>query len=64
MLQKFRLAAQGKRTGKQPPDHLRRRIETYFDPLPFYFEPLESQASDTAKYPLNAVTQQIGRAHV
>ena len=57
VLQKFRLAAQGKRAGKQPPDHLRKRIETYFDPLPFYFEPLESQASDTAKYPLNAVTQ-------
>ena len=57
VLQKFRLAAQGKREGKQPPEHLRGRIETYFDPLPFYYEPLESQAADTSRYPLNAVTQ-------
>ncbi|MDY7547705.1 molybdopterin oxidoreductase family protein [Glaciimonas sp. CA11.2] len=57
VLQKFRLAAQGKRPGKQPPDHLRKRIETHFDPLPFYFEPLEGQASDATKFPLNAVTQ-------
>ena len=57
VLQKFRLAAQGKTAGKQPPQHLRNRIETYFDPLPFYYEPLESQLSDKHKYPLNAVTQ-------
>jgi anaerobic selenocysteine-containing dehydrogenase len=57
VLQKFRLAAQGKRGGKQPPDHLRQRIETYFDPLPFYYEPLEAQSADVSKYPLNAVTQ-------
>jgi len=57
VLQKFRLAAQGKYGGKQPPDRLRERIETYFDPLPFYYEPLEGQLSDKHKYPLNAVTQ-------
>ena len=57
VLQKFRLAAQGKSQGKQPPDHLRKRIETYFDPLPFYYEPLESQLTDLQKYPLNAITQ-------
>ncbi len=57
VLQKFRLAAQGKRPGKQPPAHLRERIETYFDPLPFYYEPLESQLTDKHKYPLNAFTQ-------
>ncbi|MBW6476256.1 MAG: molybdopterin oxidoreductase family protein [Chromatiales bacterium] len=57
VLQKFRLAAQGKTQGKQPPKHLRKRVETYFDPLPYYFEPLESQLSDKHKYPLNAVTQ-------
>jgi len=56
-LQGFRRAAQGKRKGKQPPDHLRKRVETYFDPLPFYYTPLESQATDTGTYPLNAVTQ-------
>lgn len=38
VLQKFRLAAQGKYPGKQPPQRLRNRIETYFDPLPFYYE--------------------------
>ena len=57
VLQKFRLAAQGKRPGKQPPDHLRHRIETHFDPLPFFFQPLEAQSSDRQRYPLNAVTQ-------
>jgi anaerobic selenocysteine-containing dehydrogenase len=57
VLQQFRLAAQGKTQGKQPPQHLRKRIETYFDPLPFYYEPLETQHSDKTKYPLNAVTQ-------
>ncbi len=57
ILQQFRLAAQGKTQGKQPPAHLRRRIETYFDPLPFYYEPLEGQLTDKQKYPLNAVTQ-------
>jgi anaerobic selenocysteine-containing dehydrogenase len=57
VLQKFRLAARGKSFGKQPPDHLRSRIETHFDPLPFYSEPLESQLSDKHEYPLNAITQ-------
>jgi len=57
VLQRFRLSAQGKGGGKQPPDHLRKRVETYFDPLPFYYEPLEVQTIDTEKYPLNAVTQ-------
>jgi anaerobic selenocysteine-containing dehydrogenase len=57
VLQRFRLAAQGKGQGRQPPDHLRKRVDTYFDPLPFYYEPLEAQATDTVKFPLNAVTQ-------
>jgi anaerobic selenocysteine-containing dehydrogenase len=56
-LQRFRLAAQGKHPGKQPPDRLRARVQTYFDPLPFFYAPLEQQATDTTKYPLNAVTQ-------
>ena len=61
VLQRFRLAAQGRRKGKQPPAHLRERIDTYFDPLPFYYAPLERQhieathGADT--YPLTAVTQ-------
>ena len=57
VLQKFRLAAEGKWDGKQPPDHLRERVATYFDPLPFYYEPLESQLVDTNLYPLKALTQ-------
>ena len=58
ILQKFRLAAQGKNPGgRVPPKRLRKRIETYFDPLPFYYQPLEAQLSDLHKYPLNALTQ-------
>jgi anaerobic selenocysteine-containing dehydrogenase len=34
-----------------------KRIETYFDPLPFYYDPLEATLSDKHQYPLNAVTQ-------
>jgi sulfite dehydrogenase (quinone) subunit SoeA len=56
-LQAFRLAAQGKSRGRQPPDHLRERIATYFDPLPFWYAPLEDAATDRAAFPLNAVTQ-------
>ncbi|MGD8265643.1 MAG: molybdopterin oxidoreductase family protein [Chromatiales bacterium] len=57
VLQKFRLAAQGRRKGKQPPERLRRRVETYFDPLPFYYEPLENRHVNSNQYPLNALTQ-------
>ena len=57
VLQKFRLAAQGKWPGRQPPERLRKRVETYFDPLPFYYDPLESGLIDTERYPLNALTQ-------
>jgi anaerobic selenocysteine-containing dehydrogenase len=57
VLQRFRLAAQGKWPGRQPPDRLRQRVETYFDPLPFYYEPLETRLTDTQRYPLNALTQ-------
>ncbi len=57
VLQKFRLAAQGKSDSRQPPDHLRARVEKHFDPLPFYEAPLEAQQTDLEKYPLNAITQ-------
>ena len=57
VLQHFRLAAQGKTSGKKPPEHLRKRVETFFDPLPFYYEPLEVQQTDKQKYPLSAITQ-------
>jgi anaerobic selenocysteine-containing dehydrogenase len=57
VLQRFRLAAQGRRPGRRPPERLAKRVETYFDPLPFYYEPLESRLVDTQTYPLNALTQ-------
>ena len=56
-LQRFRLAAQGKHPGRQPPQWLRERVATFFDPLPFYYAPLEQQATDGTKFPLAAVTQ-------
>ncbi|OWT56725.1 molybdopterin oxidoreductase family protein [Candidimonas nitroreducens] len=57
VMQKFRLAAQGRRAGRQPPDHLRARVEHYFDPLPFWHEPVEHKSVDAQRYPLAAVTQ-------
>ncbi|OQX32187.1 MAG: formate dehydrogenase [Candidatus Sedimenticola endophacoides] len=57
VLQKFRLAAQGKGKGRKPPERLRKRIETHFDPLPFYSEPLLSRMVDSHEYPLMALTQ-------
>ncbi|MEO8312353.1 MAG: molybdopterin oxidoreductase family protein, partial [Caldimonas sp.] len=56
-LQTFRLAAQGKTPGRRPPAHLRERIATYFDPLPFWYPPLEDAATDRDAYPLAAITQ-------
>src|SRR5262245_4758820 len=57
-LQRFRLAAQGRGPSRRrPPPHLKDRIETYFDPLPFHYAPLEVQWADAEKYPLAAVTQ-------
>jgi len=56
-LQSFRLAAQGKTAGRQPPDALRSRIEQYFDPLPFWYRPLEDACTDPDEFPLAAITQ-------
>jgi anaerobic selenocysteine-containing dehydrogenase len=57
VLQRFRLAAQGQGSGRQPPARLAARVATYCDPLPFYYEPLEAGLVDTQRYPLNALTQ-------
>jgi anaerobic selenocysteine-containing dehydrogenase len=57
VMQEFRLAARGMRPGRQPPDALRARVERYFDPLPFWYAPLESAATDLEAFPLAAVTQ-------
>ncbi len=51
-LQKFRLAAEG-HGELQPPDALRARIATNFDPLPLW-QPL---APDDSTFPLHALTQ-------
>ncbi len=55
-LQKFRLAAQG-HGRRQPPEALRERVETYFDPLPIWYEPFEAAQVDLDAYPLHAITQ-------
>jgi len=58
VLQRFRLAAKGKGpSARRPPPQLRARIETFFDPLPFYYAPLEVQCTEKDKYPLAAITQ-------
>ncbi|MBF0444249.1 MAG: molybdopterin-dependent oxidoreductase, partial [Magnetococcales bacterium] len=58
ILQSFRLAAQGKGpSARRPPERLRERVETFFDPLPFYYEPLETQLINAREYPLSAITQ-------
>jgi sulfite dehydrogenase (quinone) subunit SoeA len=50
-LQKFRRAAEG-HGPIQPPANLRERVQTYCDPLPFWYPAL-----DDTDLPLNAVTQ-------
>ena len=58
VMQEFRLAARGRRPGRQPPDaRLRSRIEKYCDPLPFWYPPLENDATDLEAFPLAAITQ-------
>ena len=57
VLHRFRRAAQGRSDGRRPPEHLRERIATWFDPLPLYHEPLESLNRDGPRYPLKAITQ-------
>jgi len=55
-LQKFRLAARGH--GKVlPPEEHRHRIETYFDPIPFWYAPFEGEMVSKDTFPLHAITQ-------
>ena len=57
-LQTFRLAGQGLYPGSTPTTtEQRQRLIDYFDPLPFYFPPLEQSAKDTSDYPFFAITQ-------
>ncbi len=55
-LQAFRLAAQG-HGPVQPPESHRQRIATYFDPLPFWYQPFEGTMVDTTEFPMHAITQ-------
>ena len=55
-LQQFRLAARG-HGDAQPPEEHRARVETYFDPLPFWYAPFEESLLDEDAFPLHAVTQ-------
>ena len=55
-LQKFRLAARGHGKVLPPTDH-RKRIESYFDPLPFWYPPFEGDMVSESEFPMHAVTQ-------
>jgi anaerobic selenocysteine-containing dehydrogenase len=55
-LQKFRLAAQGHGKVTVPEQH-RNRIETYFDPIPFWYPPFEGEMVSDNEFPLHAITQ-------
>ncbi|MGF1445108.1 MAG: molybdopterin oxidoreductase family protein [Pikeienuella sp.] len=55
-LRRFQRAAEGYGE-RQPPEHLRERIRSAFDPLPVWWEPFEGASIDTADYPLHAITQ-------
>jgi anaerobic selenocysteine-containing dehydrogenase len=55
-LQRFRLAARG-HGNVLPPESERARIETYFDPLPFWYPPLGEAAIDRNAFDLHALTQ-------
>jgi anaerobic selenocysteine-containing dehydrogenase len=57
-LQKFRLAGLGLYDGPQPTSPTDcERLAKYFDPLPFWYEPLETQRLSRDEYPFHAITQ-------
>ncbi|MBV8090633.1 MAG: molybdopterin-dependent oxidoreductase [Alphaproteobacteria bacterium] len=55
-LQRFRLAALGHGSVAVPETH-RKRIATYFDPLPFWYPTFEEDNTEEGVFPLHAVTQ-------
>ena len=55
-LQRFRLAALG-HGDIQPPEEHRARVAGYFDPLPTWYRPFESQDGGEDTYPFFAITQ-------
>src|SRR6202521_5860612 len=40
-----------------PPEAHRARIDTYFDPLPFWYPPFEDAACGEDDFPMHAITQ-------
>ena len=57
-LQKFRLAGQGLYDGPMPSDQQhKQRLSEHFDPLPYFYMPLEQQRIDKQEYRFHAVTQ-------
>ncbi|MGE0805648.1 MAG: molybdopterin oxidoreductase family protein [Burkholderiaceae bacterium] len=61
-LQKFRLAGEGLYEGPRPVEAVdRERLVRYFDPLPIWYEPIESErleeSSPAVDYPFHAITQ-------
>ncbi len=58
VLQRFRLAAKRQRPGRQPATEAQRqRILKYFDPTPFWYEPLEQAQVPLKDFPFHAITQ-------
>jgi sulfite dehydrogenase (quinone) subunit SoeA len=55
-LQKFRNAARGLGPIACPPEH-KARIESYCDPLPFWYAPFEGEMIAPGEFPLHAITQ-------
>ncbi len=57
-LQKFKLAGQGLYDGPQPVKAVdKQRMAEYFDPMPFWYLPLEQQRISSEEYPFFAVNQ-------
>ncbi len=55
-IQRFRNAARG-HGDIQPPEQDRYRVDTYFDPLPVWYPPMEGTMVDLDTFPLHAITQ-------
>lgn len=55
-MQKFRLSAQG-HGAACPPEADRTRIQAFFDPIPFWYPPIDNAGAEAAGYTLHAVTQ-------
>ncbi|OUD12655.1 formate dehydrogenase [Thioflexithrix psekupsensis] len=58
ILQKFRLAGLGLYDGPMPtrPEH-KERLVRYFDPLPFFYIPIEQQRQSAEEFPFFAINQ-------